>query len=550
MASEETATDWQVLIVGAGPVGLTLALALARAGIRVAVVEKEASQQPAGQALALHSRMLEILSALGLGEEIRKHGVPVHEIRVHSQEHQLFAHNLKDLESPWPEVRDIQQGLLIQILERAALGAGAQVWRGWQLNDFIYHPQYAEVVLEHAGEERIINTEYLVGCDGRNSTVRELLDLALEPQGAPERVWVAELELSNGPPLNEWQIYCHPEGGAALFPMGGADFRVILQLAPNAEGPESQYQAEMLLAERTQSWIGVRQLKWNRTVEIQPAMAESFHRGRVMLVGDAAHVMPVMGNQGMNLGVQDAFNLAWKLHAVLRGQLPPSLLETYETERKAAAKRTLGFTAQLSQLAGTPSLLKRTLRNWILPAVSGLHLARQQLLDYMETAPSLPGHDFLHVESRSKSLGSVANRRFKNGSMVGDLLPDTHLLDFSRNTHLRLRDWQNPQLWNLFLVVRTQADRETIQAIQELTSASILPEWMQVALICGRIVPAELRQLPCPVFTDAREKLQERLGFPESGLVLVRPDGHIAYRQAPVTQEDWVHYLRRLQRGR
>lgn len=550
MTPEPRVHDCQVLIIGAGPVGQILALALARAGIRVAAVDGHPTIPPDGHALALHSRLLEILGALGLGSDIQEFAHRITTINVHHENGPLLTHQLGELESPCPEIRDIAQGSLMHLLERAAAGAGTQIWRGWQLRELNHLPDGVEVTLGQGDQERVITCEYLVGADGYRSTVRELIDVGLEAIGPLERVWVGDLDLSTGPSPEAWHIYCHERGGTALYPLGGDHFRAVIQLPEGQEPPASQYQAEMMLAERTHHWIGVRHLHWSRTVEVQPALAEAFQRGRIFLVGDAAHVMPVMGNQGMNLGAQDAYNLAWKLIAVLRRQLPPVLLETYEQERRPVGRRMLGYTAHLGQLAATRGTVKRGLRNWLLPAFGGLHHVRQQLLAELETAPSVPGNDFLHAETRSQRMGFSDGHRFRHGALAGDLVPDAHILEFQRNRHTRLRQWLSPNLWSLVLLTRAQPTPEITSKLHELLRASILPEWMQVALVCGRIIPVELRQLPHPIFSDPREKLHDRLGFPESGLVLIRPDGHIGYRQAPVVLEDWVLYLRRLQRGR
>ncbi|WP_406630939.1 FAD-dependent monooxygenase [Amycolatopsis sp. WGS_07] len=341
-----------VIIAGCGPAGAVLAAELRLHGVRVLVLERETEPIPLARIVSLHIRTLELLAMRGLAERVLERGRrrPVGGV---------FA----GIAKPAPAGLDsayllgIPQPVVVGLLEDHATELGAEVRHGRALAGF--EQDDSGVTVELTDGERL-RAQYLVGCDGARSTVRKLLGVGFP--GEPSRNETLMGEMAVGASQEEIAAKVakirETDKRFMLSPVGEGSYRVVVPAAGVSAEPPVLEDFKDRLRAIAGTDFGVHSPRWLSRFGDATRLAEQYRVGRVLLAGDAAHIHPPTGGQGLNLGVQDAFNLGWKLAAQIRGWAPDSLLDTYETERRPVAADVLDNTrAQVELTSAVRKLL-------------------------------------------------------------------------------------------------------------------------------------------------------------------------------------------------
>ncbi|MET7281171.1 rifampin monooxygenase [Kribbella sp. NPDC005582] len=356
----DTSTD--VIIAGCGPTGAMLAAELRLHGVRVLVLEKDTEPASFVRIVGLHIRSLELMAMRGLLERLREHG------RERPAGGFFAAINKpapEGLDSAHAYLLGIPQPVIVRLLEEHAVALGAQVRRGVAVTGFAQDDDHVAVELAD-GEQ--LRTRYLVGCDGGRSTVRKLLGVGFPGEPSRSETLMGEMEVDAPQEEIAAKVAEVQElsRSLSLRPMGGGLYRVVVPAAgvsDRAEEPTLDDFRRQLRA-ITGTDFGVRSPRWLSRFGDATRLAEQYRVGRVLLAGDAAHIHPPAGGQGLNLGVQDAFNLGWKLAAQIQGWAPETLLDTYHAERHPVAANVLDNTRaqiELSSPEPGPQAVRRLL---------------------------------------------------------------------------------------------------------------------------------------------------------------------------------------------
>jgi 2-polyprenyl-6-methoxyphenol hydroxylase-like FAD-dependent oxidoreductase len=353
---------FDVIIAGCGPTGAVLAAELRLHDVRVLVLEKETEPVSFVRIVGLHIRTIELMAMRGLLDRIREHG-------RQRPAGGFFAAIDKpaptDLDSAHAYLLGIPQPVIVDLLEEHAVKLGAQVRHGCAVTSFEQDDE--GVTVELADGERL-RSRYLVGCDGGRSTVRKVLGVGFP--GEPSRNETLMGEMAMSAPRDEIAAKAAEiQETTKVFsvqPFGAGVYRVVVPVAGVSDRAEAPTLEDFRQQLRTIAGtdFGVHSPRWMSRFGDATRLAERYRVGRVLLAGDAAHIHPPAGGQGLNLGVQDAFNLGWKLAAQIRGWAPDTLLDTYQAERRQVAEDVLDNTrAQiaLSSPEPGPRALRRLL---------------------------------------------------------------------------------------------------------------------------------------------------------------------------------------------
>ncbi|MEU5421217.1 FAD-dependent monooxygenase [Streptomyces sp. NPDC020667] len=430
-------TDTEVLISGAGPTGLVLAADLARRGVRHRIVERAERGFPGSRGTALQPRTLEALDDLGLGPTILAASGPCPRIQTWEGTERLRVWDLVERAEPTPavphpEIRMLPQWRTVELLHARLEELGGTVEFSTELTGFTQDEDGVTATLRHAdGSTESVRARYLVGTDGSRSAVRRALGTPFARTPVDARpVLLADLMLE-GLDRDHWHMWPTAPGGMlALRPLEGVEtFQLIAGFNDTTHEPDPERDATpealaRLVAERTGlPGLRVGEVRWSSAFRANAAMAERFRTGRVLLAGDAAHIHSPAGGQGLNTGVQDGYNLGWKLAAVLRGA-PDAVLDSYDTERVPVA-------ADVLRLSTRQNAADRATESGFSPRGTETHQ--------------------LHIAYRESPLTRERRHRLpKDALQAGDRAPDapchtpegapTRLFDTFRGPHFTLLD--------------------------------------------------------------------------------------------------------------
>ena len=379
-----------VLVVGAGPVGLTLTSELARYGIPVRVIDKAAVRTDKSKALILWSRTLELLDRGGDdgAAPFVAAGFRAEAINLVAGERPIGRVGMGDIRSPYPYGLMLPQADTERLLEERLAGQGVSVERRVELLSFTRRDDGIEAVLRHAdGREETVSAPWLVGCDGAHSAVRHGLNAPFAGETLNSDWMLADVHMRGYPfPDSEAAVYWHQDGVFIVFPISPGRYRLLADLPPSsAEHPPTPTleQVQAVMDGRGPGDMVAFDPIWLAGFRINGRKVASYRWGRVFLAGDAAHIHSPAGGQGMNTGMQDAINLAWKLALVVRGTCRETLLDSYSPERSAVGDQVLKAAGRLTTVGTLKNPVAQGLRNVVGHVMLGLPRVTHAMADTM-----------------------------------------------------------------------------------------------------------------------------------------------------------------------
>jgi 2-polyprenyl-6-methoxyphenol hydroxylase-like FAD-dependent oxidoreductase len=377
-----------VLIAGAGPTGLVLALWLTKLGVPVRIVDKTEGPGTTSRALAVQTRTLELYRQLDLTEAVLAHGHKTPAVNLWVKGRRAAHLPFNDIGvglTPYPFLhifpQDQHEALLVERLQ--ALGVAVE--RRTELLGFEETGDGVRARLRKAAGEEICEARYIAGCDGAHSIVRETLGAGYPGGTYRQLFYVADIE-GEGPPVNgELHIDLDEADFLAVFPLAGEGRARLIGTVRDerAEHPQALKFEDVSSRAIEKLKLTVRKVNWFSTYRVHHRVTDRFRQGRAFLLGDAAHIHSPAGGQGMNTGIGDAINLAWKLAAVLAGRAEDNLLDSYEAERIVFARRLVATTDKVFSFATAEGPVADILRTRIAPLVitlvTGIDAARELL---------------------------------------------------------------------------------------------------------------------------------------------------------------------------
>ena len=519
-----------VAIVGAGPVGLMIANYLGQCGVNVTLVEKLASLIDYPRAIGLDDESLRTFQAVGLAENVLPHTTPWHAMRFLTPKGRCFADiQPKTDEFGWSRRNAFIQPLADRVLfEGLARFANVKVLFSRELEGFEQSESGVALTLKNSeGRSERLQAKYLIGCDGGNSLVRRSLDISFEGKTASNQ-WIV-VDIANDPLATPHVYLCcdpvRPYVSAAL-PHGVRRFEFMVMPGETEAELSKPENMRKLLAKVLPNPDNIELIR-SRVYTHNARLAGQFRQGRVLLAGDAAHIMPVWQGQGYNSGMRDASNLAWKLSLVIKGLAADSLLDSYEQERRDHAKAMINLSVLAGHVLAPPKRWQGTLRDGV-----------SWLLNY------LPPVKRYFVEMRFKPMPQYTRGALivpsEKGSPVGKMFIQPKVLTDAGTTVLL-----DEVIGENFAIIAWGCD-----PTWGLTPAQIT-QWKALGTRFIQVLPDVQLRAPSDAgpdvirVGDSTGRLKEWFARGSSSIALVRPDRFLAGLAIPQTIDQTCEALAR-----
>jgi 2-polyprenyl-6-methoxyphenol hydroxylase-like FAD-dependent oxidoreductase len=522
--SKTSTTD--VLIVGAGPVGLTLACDLARRGIACRIIDQLSAYSIGTRARGVRARTQEVFEDLGVLKPLSAYAEPLLPTRFYDREGKLareislYGDPPSTPDVPYPGSLIVSQQYTEAVLRERLGSYGISVELDSRLSGFTQYADEVVASVQHAGQDEEVRARYLVGCDGGNSTVRKGAGISFLGETWEEhRMLFGNLNVSGIDPSFA-HIWPSQSVTLSLMPRSNTWF-FTTPFAPDTHGelpPVTVETVQRIFDER----VGLPEVRffdplYLSVYQINIRMVDSYRKGRVFLAGDAAHVHPPAGGQGMNTGIQDAYNLAWKLAHVLRGA-PEALLSTYQDERFAIAQHVLTSTTARGQ-----ALMQRT-----------EHGAARTAEDMVKTFQGKdPFGDTTQLSITYRGSELSCDLDVVTGIRAGDRAPDALCLDGTSGETVRL--------FELF-----QGTHFTLLLFGDFPVPSLSDKHLSHIHIHRIKNPDQRNESDKKTLIDSEGFAYQAYGISNDALILVRPDGYIGLTSGSEDEQALIDYLRKV----
>jgi 3-(3-hydroxy-phenyl)propionate hydroxylase len=556
-----------VLIVGAGPTGLAAAMSLARAHIPVRLIDKALQPDPHSRAIGIQARTLELLEQHRLIEPFLELGHRARAANLYSNGQRLARLDFDPLQTRYPYVLFLDQAVTERLLTEHLTTLGVSIERGVELTEFVQGSAGLSATLQRTdGRSETVHPPYLIAADGAHSAIRHRLGMSFAGKTFEQTFLLADLYAETNWSDDELQIFASGEGLAALFPMGAGRYRLIADhpampaaartaearsdpgslngaSAQGASGGDASPSApaaavpaptidecRALAARRMHHPVKFDDLKWSAHFHLNSRMVEQLRVGRVFLAGDAAHVHSPAGAQGMNTGIQEAFNLGWKLARVMKGHAPDRLLDSYHLERHPIERDVLRQTSFVTHMAEADHGPLKLLRERVMPALAALGPLRDAArLTVSELA----------IQYRRSPL--TLERVLDGGPRAGERAPDAlvHVVDgpLGRAPGIGcIFDLHDPAFFSLFLLVAPADANEAPLDPAASLKATRHADLDRLSEAVDRLLPGAVRiWRVSDTAGEGAPSLSESYGRTRPAFYLMRPDGYISVRGRPAS---------------
>ena len=520
--------DCDVLIVGAGPTGLALAAQLHAMGVTPRIIDRNPDRVHESRALAVQPRTLEVLDSIGLAGALLGRGHTASGARLHAGRRApllpLGGTSLSD--TAFPSLLFLSQAQTEELLIEHLAGRGVGVERGAELTSLQSAGDVVTCSLEHHdGTAERVRARYVAGCDGAHSAVRHLAGVPFDGAPYPQTFVLADVTVDGSLASDQVHVFVTGAGMLFFFPLGEPAPWRIIGLRPRAGAaatnqPPSLADVQAVTDVFTGGGLRLCDPVWLSHFQVHHRQARHYRAGRVFLAGDAAHVHSPAGAQGMNTGIQDAWNLGWKLALLARGVADPALLDSYEAERRPVGRFVLRFTDRATGIATSDSAAVRLARTRIAPRLLPVLLRFRKGRAYaFRTLSQLA---ISYRDSPAVEEGTDAPRA---GPRAGDRLPNARIVRDGRESWLH--ELLASSAFTLILCGPASGwPDDDVAAIQER---------------CGPLVAVHRLTGDAELNGTALA----RLGASEPVQYVVRPDGYIGFRNGGTDTSGAARYLAR-----
>ena len=558
-------SDLDVLVVGAGPTGLTMACELARRGVSIRIIDKLDKPTEHSKALVIHARTLELLHTMGCVEKFLELGIQITAVNVYDSSKKIAHLSLSHVDSPYPYSLGLPQNVTEALLHENLKEHGVDVERSCELVSIKEATDYVLAKINKSGVEEEIRCKYIVACDGAHSTVRREVKEPFEGGEYAETFQLADVQVDWGGhgARNELFAFSGEKGNAAFFPMPGDRFRVFTILTK--EMSTADLDKEPTLDEVQGRVDDVLPFKvklsdphWLSNFRVRYRKVKNYRHGRVFLAGDAAHCHSPVGGQGMNTGMQDAFNLAWKLALAVNGRATEALLNSYQFERNAVAEQLLKSVDMLTRVNLLRAPIARELRNRLAPLLISHEMVQSRMRNFLTE---------LGINYRRSPVVSEVKRSLVHAALTGDE-DEPHLgdlLEFSLGPHAGDRALDSGVLdctpiavhlaglfkstkHNLLLFTGETPSSHTYSQLYDIAVAvhSEYGDYVDVNLISSEEEPTCELDFPGKRFSDPEYASHSRYGAGVPCLYLIRPDSYVGFRSQPPELEGVDQYFKKI----
>jgi 2-polyprenyl-6-methoxyphenol hydroxylase-like FAD-dependent oxidoreductase len=532
-----------VLVVGAGPVGLAMACELARHGVRCRLIDKLPSPSLLSKALAVQPRTLEIFERMGVTEAFLERGIKVHGLNawMGSDKHVVNLH-FDELDSPYPFIIDMPQYVTEAILTERLASLGMSPERGVELMRLEQAEDRATVQLRHAdGREETLDAPWVIGCDGAHSVIRHQVGAEFEGSVYPESFVLADVHVAWSLPDNEIHIFLHEDGVVAAFPYGKGRYRLMGDMQmDSADGtaPEPTLeQFQQLVKERVPTAAVLSDPIWMSSFRTHLRHSKQTRYGRAFLVGDAAHIHSPAGGQGMNTGIQDAFNLAWKLARVVQGKASDALLDTYQTERLPIAESVMRMSDRLISMATLQQPLVKQIRNHLAPLLANNEIIQKRVRSQITEVSVNYRESPIVKEHRNGLLQSLMPHNLH----AGDRAPDVAgLLGAAGEPHRLFELLRGTKHALLVLPAESTKHADLADGLR------LWADELDIFMVAAEAVADADSRLA--IIADPQNQLAQRLDADPGSLILIRPDGYVGLFSNRIDVEAVRSYFEQLSR--
>ncbi len=538
-ATAPNAFDADVIIVGGGPIGLTTACALAHHGVDCLLLEQRHNVKEWSRANNLWARPQELLASIGVRDAIAKNAFAITRVNTLLNGRPVDPVAIADVDSPYGPVLYSGQDVIERTLGEQAETKGARIRRGLKLISFVQDDNGVTLTVAPVSEddedsiigpEQTLRCRYMIGADGSKGFVRGELGLGFEPEKLPNcmnRQIDAKLSWRRSTDFDHLWFFYYPRGFCGVLPVWGGYHRLFF-LADDTDIPDRDPTLEEMQAiarEVTEDeTLTLTDPIWLTHSRFQHGAAAHYVRGRVLLVGDAGHLSLPAGGQGMNSGFHDAVGVAWRLAMLLAGEGGPALLNSYDEERggehrRLDAQQVRGF--QNSVYRGKIKDAAMDVAARFLPNIGTLIQGSADLQQLTVAYPDSPLSE--------DHLGSIGDLISRHAAKAGERAPDAHVIAADGSSTTLFAHLYNPdgRTWGWALLGFDGRKAEALSNLRAAFAAVAPWGWVRPRLVLGAAVAGEEDAL---VLSDLDNEAHAAYGISEGALVLVRPDGHIAYR--------------------